>query len=121
MSADYCRFEGHGILKRAFHCGTKPQSNCNTLSNFWVGVRVQERSKQRSENLSFVYFSDFAGRVSVLPRNKCNFLVLRVLFYASTPCTFTSLCAPVPRRIVINCNFSVVAEAFKIKLALKSP
>lgn len=38
VSADYCRFDGRGILKRAFQCGTKPRSNCNTLSIFCVWV-----------------------------------------------------------------------------------
>lgn len=56
MSADYCRFEGCGILKRAFQCGTKPRSNCKTLSIFCAGVRVKVCSKQRSENFFFFAF-----------------------------------------------------------------
>lgn len=36
VSADYCRFEGRGILKRAFQCGTKPHGRTVTPSLFSV-------------------------------------------------------------------------------------
>lgn len=59
MSADYCRFEGRGIWKRAFQRGTKPGSNWNSLCFPWVGVRVKQLSKERSENfISTSYFWD---------------------------------------------------------------
>lgn len=83
-SADYCRFQRRGILKRAFSARNK------TAVGLWhplyfpcAVVRVWERFRPSAENLASAPFSDFR-RVSALPRTlKFKFLVLRFPFYAS--------------------------------------